>query len=78
MISIVGIHTMEDAYTKWISVKDRIPDPNVIVRVKLTNGVETLDFVNEPINKEIPFQHYLVTHWRPATSDELNSLLKYY
>ena len=52
MISIVSTHMMEDEYTKWISVKkDRIPDSNVIVRVKLTNGVETLDFVNEPINK---------------------------
>ena len=60
----------------WISVKERLPDCNVIVKVKLTNGTGALDFVNEPVDSEVPFQHYLVSAWRTPTRDELNEFMQ--
>lgn len=60
----------------WISVKEKLPACNVIVKVRLTNGIESLDFVNEPIDNNTPFQHYLVSEWREPTRDELNAFMK--
>ena len=62
-------------YDNWIDIKKRLPQCNVIVKVKLTNGVEALDFVNKPIDKEMQFQHYHVSKWRMATSEELNEFI---
>lgn len=60
----------------WISVKEKLPECNVIVKVRLTNGTEALDFVNEPIDNDVPFQHYLVSAWRKPTKDELNDFMR--
>ena len=60
----------------WISVDHQLPECNVIVKVKLTNGIEALDFVNDPIDPETPFQHYCVSEWRKATRDELNEFMR--
>lgn len=60
----------------WIDVNENLPQCNVLVKVNLTNGVEALDFVNEPFNKEMPFQHYHVKKWRTLTTEELNDLCK--
>lgn len=51
----------------WISIKEKLPACNVLVEVRLTNGTEAIDFVNEPIDKDMPFQHYLVSEWRELT-----------
>ena len=59
----------------WNDIKSIIPPCNMIVKVRLTNGCEKFDFINEPIDKDMPFQHYLVKEWRYATRDELNDLL---
>ena len=59
----------------WISIKYKLPEPNVIVKVKLTNGCEEFDFINTPFNKNMPFQHYCAVAWRYATNDELNEFL---
>lgn len=56
---------------EWISVDEKLPEPNIIVRVLLTNDIEALDFVNEPIDSDVPFQHYLVSSWRMPTREEL-------
>lgn len=59
----------------WNDVKRSIPPCNVLVKVLLTNDCEEFDFVNEPIDKTMPFQHYHVKAWRTPTRDELNELL---
>lgn len=59
----------------WVSVKEKLPPVNCIVRVKIVNAYEAFDFVNEPLDLETPFQHYIVSKWRYATRDELNNLL---
>jgi len=59
----------------WISVTDELPPVNVLVKVLLTNDVEAIDFVNEPFNVGMPFQHYIVKAWRMATKDELNEFM---
>ena len=61
---------------KWIDAKKELPPCNVLVRVMLTNGQVAFDFVNEPLNKETPFQHYIVTNWRMPTTEELNSFMR--
>lgn len=61
---------------EWVVAFDRLPPVNMLVKVLLINGVEKVDFVNEPINEKCPFQHYLVTKWRKLTRDELNDILK--
>ena len=60
----------------WISVKDKLPPANMIVRVKLTNGCFGFDFVNEPFDPECPFQHYIVESWRECNREELIDILK--
>lgn len=60
----------------WISIKEKLPDFNILVKVKLTNDVELLDFVNEPLDDFMPFQHYHVKEWRYPTTDELNELMR--
>lgn len=60
----------------WVNVKEKLPPINTIVRVKVANAYEAFDFVNEPLDLETPFQHYIVKEWRYATRDELNDLLK--
>ena len=60
----------------WINVNEKLPPCNILVKVILTNGVETLDFVNEPLDEQNPFQHYLVTNWKLPTTDELNEFIK--
>ena len=55
----------------WISIRKELPPVDVPVKVLLTNGIEAIDYVNSPFNKENPFQHYLVSKWRPATEEEL-------
>ena len=59
----------------WISIKEKLPECNIIVKVRLTNGTEALDFVNEPIDNDMPFQHNLVSEWRNPTRDELNDFM---
>jgi len=59
----------------WIPVTDELPPINVLVKVLLTNDVETIDFINEPFNVGMPFQHYIVKAWRMATKDELNEFM---
>lgn len=59
----------------WISVKDRLPTANVLVKVLLVNDVEAVDFVNEPFDATGPFQHYHVKAWRELTRDELNDIV---
>ena len=61
---------------KWTSVKDKLPPVNMIVRVQLTNGTFGFDFVNEPVDPECPFQHYIVDRWRECTREELIDILK--
>lgn len=61
---------------EWIDINNELPPVNVLVKVLLTNGTEALDFVNEPFDKDVPFQHYLVSKWRMATRDELNELIQ--
>lgn len=60
----------------WIDVNKQLPPCNILVKVMLTNGVEALDFVNEPLNEQNPFQHYLVTNWKIPTTEELNEFMK--
>ena len=62
----------------WIEVTNYLPPANVLVKVILTNGIEAIDFVDIPINKECPFKHYLVSKWRMLTPDELNMLVHMY
>ena len=57
-------------------IKDALPQFNVLVRVKLSTGLEKFDFVNEPFNVNIPFQHCAVTSWRYPTTEELNQVMK--
>lgn len=64
------------AVSGWISIKENLPACNMLVKVKLTNGTEALDFVNEPVDNEMPFQHYIVSHWRTPTRDELNAFIQ--
>ena len=59
----------------WISVTDELPPANVLVKVWVTNDCKALDFVNEPFDKDMPFQHYHVKAWRMATRDELNEFI---
>jgi len=69
-------HSLEISAQDWIDVKEKLPPCNVLVKVILTNGIESFDFVNEPINTDIPFQHYRVSNWRMATTDELNKFIR--
>lgn len=73
LLRIFGSMYKEEYIMKneWIDVNKELPPINVLVKVLLTNGVEKLDFVNEPIDKDMPFQHYIVSKWRMATRDEL-------
>lgn len=56
----------------WKKVTEELPPVGTLVRVLLTNGVEAVDFVNESIDREAPFQHYLVSKWRLLTRKEVN------
>ena len=60
---------------EWVSIHEKLPPCYTPVKVKLTNGLEAIDYVNEPINKDTPFQHYLVSKWRELTEEELLSKL---
>lgn len=60
---------------KWINIKDELPPVNTIVVVDVIDGYEAFDFVNEPLDNETPFQHYIVDRWRYASREELNNLL---
>lgn len=61
---------------EWKEAAKELPPINTLVRVHLINGVETVDFVNEPIDKEAPFQHYLISKWRYLTREELNKIVQ--
>lgn len=61
---------------EWFDPRVKLPSVNIIVRVETTDGPETFDFVNEPLDKETPFQHYLVKRWRYATREELIEIVK--
>lgn len=60
----------------WVDAREALPPFNVMVKVKLTNGCEAIDFVNEPLDEDTPFQHYLVSHWRMATREELREFVQ--
>ena len=61
----------KDFTNDWISIQNELPPVGVPVKVLLTNGIETIDYVNEPVDKVVPFQHYLVSKWRPAFEEEI-------
>lgn len=61
---------------KWIKVEDELPACNVLVEVKLTNGAYAYDFVNEPLDKSMPFQHYHVTEWRMLSRESLRRIVQ--
>lgn len=61
---------------EWVLAYDYLPPINMLVKVQLENGVERVDFVNEPLDKKYPFQNYIVTKWRKLTREELNDILK--
>lgn len=65
---------MEDY--KWIKVEDELPACNVLVEVKLTNGTYAYDFVNEPLDKSVPFRHYLVAEWRMLSRETLRKIIQ--
>ena len=60
---------------EWTETAKKLPPVNVLVKVHLTNEIEAIDFVNEPIDRETPFQHYLVSKWRFLTREELCNLV---
>ena len=60
----------------WVLAYDYLPPINMLVKVQLENGVERVDFVNEPLDKKCPFQNYIVAKWRKLTREELNDILK--
>lgn len=70
------VSNLQPTTDQWIPVTEKLPPFNTMVRVKLTNGTYALDFVNEPFNKNMPFQHYFVESWRMPTSDELNAFMQ--
>lgn len=61
---------------EWKETAKELPPVNTLVRVLLTNGTEAIDFVNEPVDKETPFQHYLVSKWRLLTREELIEIVQ--
>lgn len=56
---------------EWKETVKELPPVNTLVKVLLTNGTEAIDFVNEPLDRETPFQHFLVSEWRLLTREEL-------
>lgn len=59
----------ESISTTWNVVrKDNLPEVGEPVIVLLTNGCISIDWVNEPIDEKCPFQHHLVSGWRPINS----------
>lgn len=60
----------------WHDIKKELPPVNVLVYVHLTNDCYAMDFVNEPVDYDTPFQHYLVKEWRYADRFELNNYMK--
>ena len=60
----------------WKNANETLPPVNMLVKVKVANGYEAFDFVNEPIDATCPFQHYIVTAWRVATRKELNDFMR--
>ena len=63
-------------FGEWIDINTELPPFNTLVKVLLTNGCESFDFVNEPLNSGMPFQHYIVTNWRMPTTQELNGFMR--
>lgn len=61
---------------EWKRVEEELPPVNTLVRVLLTNGTEAIDFVNEPLDRETPFQHFLVSKWRLLTREELITIVQ--
>ena len=61
---------------EWKETAKELPPVNTLVRVLLTNGTKAIDFVNEPIDKETHFQHYLVSKWRLLTREELIEIVR--
>lgn len=61
---------------EWKETAKELPPVNILVRVLLTNGTEAIDFVNEPVDKETSFQHYLVSKWRLLTREELIEIVR--
>lgn len=61
---------------EWIKTTEQLPPVNTLVKVLLDNQTQNLDFVNEPIDPECPFQHYIVEAWRMPTRDELNDFIR--
>ena len=59
---------------EWKSIKDELPLPYTLVKVKLTNGIIKTDFINEPLDNVTPFQHYIVSEWRYLTIEELREI----
>ena len=60
---------------EWKEPAKELPPFNTLVKVHLINGTEAIDFVNEPLDQEVPFQHYLVSKWRFFTREELCDLV---
>ncbi len=61
---------------EWKETAKELPPVNTLVRVLLTNGTEAIDFVNELVDKETPFQHFLVSKWRLLTREELIEIVQ--
>ncbi len=61
---------------EWKETVKKLPPVNTLVRVLLTNGTEAIDFVNEPLDRETPFQHFLVSKWRLLTREELITIVQ--
>lgn len=61
---------------KWFYTKKELPPPNTLVRVLLTNGCAAIDYVNLPIDNNMPFQHYSVEQWRFLKEEELKEIVK--
>lgn len=61
---------------EWKETAKELPPVNTLVRVLLTNGTEAIDFVNELVDKETPFQHFLASKWRLLTREELIEIVQ--
>jgi len=74
--------------TQWISVKDRLPEDNVGVLAKVTNGAiesigitavaETRNGIRYLMTTKSDWSTWIPTHWRPLKTTKLEELLKQY
>ena len=73
-VQVSTIEKYERAGLVWFRPEENLPSLDVKVKVLTCDDVETIDYVNLPINMECPFQHYLVKKWRFLTSQEIKEL----